>query len=168
MSSAGAPGPPPPSGAGGCRRRTATGKHTRAGRPSRGRARGGGGRGVVDGGGGAGRLDHLDVEAAALLQPLRLEEAAGGGQLDEAELQLLADAVDRLGERRARRDVMRVGVDFHRFQVPLAGAGERIELDDRFDLVAEEGYAPGAVLEMGREEVDGVAADAEGAAAEIH
>ena len=122
---------------------------------------------VLDAGAGAGRLDHLEVEAAALLQPLRLEQAAGGGQLVEPELQLLADALHRLGERRPRRDIVRVGVDLDRLQLGLACAGQRIELDDRLDLVAEQRDAPGAVLEMGREELDGVAAHAEGAAAEV-
>ena len=63
---------------------------------------------------------------------------------------------------------MRVGVDLDGLQLARARPGERIELDDRFDLVAEERDAPGAVFEMRREELDRVAADAEGAAAEIH
>ena len=45
-------------------------------------------------------------------------------------------------------------------------AGERIELGDRLDLVAEEGDAPGGVFVVGGEELHGVAADAEGAADE--
>ena len=45
-------------------------------------------------------------------------------------------------------------------------AGQRIELDDRFDLVAEQLDAPGLVLVVGREQVDRVAAHAEGAALE--
>ena len=45
---------------------------------------------VLDAGAGAGRLQHLEVEAGALLQPLRLQQAAGLLELGEAELQLLA------------------------------------------------------------------------------
>ena len=33
---------------------------------------------VLDAGAGAGRLHHLEVEQRALLEPLRLEQAAGG------------------------------------------------------------------------------------------
>ena len=47
----------------------------------------------------------------ALLEPLRLEELALGDELVEALAQLLADALDRLLQRRARRHVVRVGVD---------------------------------------------------------
>ena len=46
-------------------------------------------------------------------------------------------------------------------------AGQRVELDDALDLVAEQRDAPGAVLQMGREQLDRVAAHAEGAAAEV-
>ena len=122
---------------------------------------------ILDAGARAGRLDHLDVEAGALLQALCLEETAGSGELIEAELELLADALHRLGQRRPRRDVVRVGVDLHRLELAVGGAGQRVELDDRLDLVAEEIDAPGAVLKVGREQVDGVAADAERAAAEV-
>ena len=51
---------------------------------------------VLDAGAGAGGLQHLEVEAGALLQPLGFEQAAGLFQLGEAELQLLLDRLDRL------------------------------------------------------------------------
>jgi hypothetical protein len=40
---------------------------------------------VLDAGAGAGGFEHLDIVAGALLQPLRLEQAAGLFQLGEAE-----------------------------------------------------------------------------------
>ena len=70
-------------------------------------------------------------------------------------------------ERRPRRDVVRVGVDLHELQLVGLVAGERIELVDRFDLVAEQVDAPGAVFVVRREDVDDVAAHPEGAAREI-
>ena len=73
----------------------------------------------------------------------------------------------RLQQRRPRRHVVRVGVDFDEFQLVGLLAGERIELVDRFHLVAEQRHAPGAVLVVRRENLDGVAAHPERAAIEI-
>ena len=64
------------------------------------------------------------------------------------------------------RDVVAVGEDADEEEVGRFLAGERIELGDGFDLVAEQRDAPGGVLVVGGEELDGVAADAEGAADE--
>jgi hypothetical protein len=116
---------------------------------------------ILDAGAGAGRLHHFEIENRALLEPLRLQQAAGGVELFEPLAQLGLDRGDRLQQRRARRDVMRVGVDFDEFQFVGVAAGERVELDDGFDLVAEQVDAPGAVLVMRGEDVDGVAAHAE-------
>ncbi len=65
------------------------------------------------------------------------------------------------------RHIVRVGVDLHLLEVAALVAGERIELGDRLDLVAEQVDPPGAVFEMRREQVDRIAAHAEGAAAEV-
>ena len=88
-------------------------------------------------------------------------------ELVEARLQLLLDRLDRLQQRRARRHIMRIGVDLDEFEVLRLLAGQRIEFGDRLDLVAEEADAPGAVLVMGGKDVDRVAAHAEDAAREI-
>ena len=45
--------------------------------------------------------------------------------------------------------------------------GQRVELGDGLHLVAEQRDAPGAVFQVGREQLDGVAAHAEGAADEV-
>jgi hypothetical protein len=63
---------------------------------------------------------------------------------------------------------VRVGVDLDAFQVAGLLPGQRVELGDGLDLVAEQRDAPGAVLQVGREDVDRVAAHAEGAALEVH
>ena len=67
----------------------------------------------------------------ALLEPLRFEQAAGGVELVEPPLQLVLDAGDRLDQRRARRHVVRVGVDLDEFQLVGLLPGERIEFVDR-------------------------------------
>ena len=62
---------------------------------------------------------------------------------------------------------MAVGVDLDEFELLRLLAGQRIELDDLLDLVAEEADAPGAVFVVGGEQFDRVAAHAEHAAREI-
>ena len=122
---------------------------------------------VLDAGAGAGRLQHFEIEDRALLEPLRFEKPPLLVQLVQPLLQLLLDRLGRLQERRARRHIVRVGVDLDEFQVLRLGAGQRIEFADRLDLVAEEADPPGAVLVVGREELDRVAAHPEQAAREI-
>src|ERR1700716_445031 len=63
---------------------------------------------------------------------------------------------------------MRIGVDFDEGEFLRRFAGERVELCDGLDLVPKKPDAPGAVLVMGREELDRVAADAKRAAGKIH
>ena len=121
---------------------------------------------VLDAGAGARRFHHLDVEDRALFQPLGLEQPPGAVELVEPLLQVGLDLLDRLLHRRPGRHVMAVGVDDDVRQRRRLLAGQRIELDNRVDLVAEQFDAPGLVLVVGREEVDGVAAHAEGAALE--
>ena len=122
---------------------------------------------ILDAGAGAGRLHHLQIEGGALLQPLRLKQAPRAGQFVEALAQFELDALHGLDQRWPRRHIVRVGVDLHEFQLVGLVAGERIELVDRFHLVAEQVHAPGAVLVVRREDVDGIAAHAERAAREI-
>src|SRR5262249_1248565 len=64
----------------------------------------------------AGRLDHLEVVIGALLKSLRLKQLALGEEFVEADLEVALDLLDRLQERRARRDIMAVGVDLDRLQ----------------------------------------------------
>ena len=122
---------------------------------------------VLDAGAAAGRLHHFEVVKRALLQPLRFQQPAGGVELVEALAQLELDAGHRLQQRRPRRHIVRIGVDFDEFQLVGLLPGERIEFVDRFHLVAEQRHPPGAVLVMRRENLDGVAAHPERAAKEI-
>ena len=122
---------------------------------------------VLDAGAAAGRLHHFEIVEGALLEPLRFEQAAGGVELVEPLAQLELDAGHRLQQRRPRRHVVRVGVDFDEFQLVGLLPGERIEFVDRFHLVAEQRHAPGAVLVVRGKNLDGVAAHAERAAIKI-
>ena len=116
---------------------------------------------VFDAGTSAGRFHHFQVEDGALLEPLRLQQAAGGGKLIETLPQLVLDAGDGLDQRGARRDIVRIGVDLHEFQLVGLLTGKRVHLLDLLDLVAEQMNAPGAVFVVRREDVDRVAAHAE-------
>ncbi len=122
---------------------------------------------VLDPGAAAGRLDHLQIVGRALLEPLRLEQFPFRVELVEADLEVALDLLDRLQQGRPRRHVMAVGVDLDRVQRRGLLAGQRVDLMDRLDLVAEQRDAPGAVFVMRREQFDRVAAHPERAAEEI-
>ncbi len=122
---------------------------------------------VLDAGAGAGRLQHFQIEQGALLEPLRLEQASLRMELVQTQFELELHPLDRLQKRRARRHIMRIGVDLDELEVLRLLPRKRIELDDRLDLVAEHPDAPGAVLVVGREHFDRVAAHAEQPTREI-
>ena len=121
---------------------------------------------VLDAGAGAGGFHHFEIEQGALLEALGFEEAAGAVELLQAGGELLADFLDGGRERGARRDVVGIGEDADGEEVGGFLAGERIELGDLLDLVAEQRDAPGGILIVGGEQLDGVAAHAKGAADE--
>ncbi len=112
-------------------------------------------------------LQHLQVEGGALLHPLGLEQLAVGDQLVDPRLELGLDAGDRLLQGRPRGDVVAVGIDGDRVEGGDLLAGERIDLPDRLDLVAEHRQPPCPVLHVRREHLDHVAVDPEGAAEQV-
>ena len=114
----------------------------------------------------AGRGDHLEVEIGALLEPLRLEQPPFGLQFLQPLGKLVADRLHRLLERRAGRHIVRVGIDLDAVEARDLLAGQRIELGDLLDLVAEEADPPGGVLIVRREDFEVVAAHPEIAARE--
>lgn len=57
---------------------------------------------VFDTGAGAGRLQHFDVVARALFQPLGFQQASRLFQLGEADPQLFLDRLDSTVQRRPR------------------------------------------------------------------
>ena len=85
----------------------------------------------------------------------------------EADFQLLLDALDGLVQRRARGDVMGVGIDLDLPEAVSLLPRQGVELVDGLDLVAEQRDAPGAVLHVGGEQLHCVAAHAKGTPGEV-
>ena len=120
---------------------------------------------VLDPRGEAELLQHLDVVGGALAQPVRLELLALRLQLGGARVQFRADLLDRPLQRlvaghvvggRPDRDVVDRVEDL---------AGQRVEVLDPLDLVAEEGDPVGR-LGVGGHDLQHLAAHPEAAAAE--
>jgi hypothetical protein len=108
--------------------------------------------------------EHLQVEAGALLQALRLHQLA---RLDEeVQASLSSSLIDSTAETDllARRHVVARRVDREARHLLPDAAGERIEQLQRLDLVVEQLDADRQLRVFGRKDVDGVAAHAEGAA----
>ena len=111
-------------------------------------------------------LDHLEVEAGALVDALGLDEAAFFFELRFPLAELGEDGVDGGGFALGLDDVVGLGVDGEARVLLADGAEERVDLREGVDLVAEELDAVG-VFVVGGVDLDDVAADAEGAAAEV-
>ena len=103
---------------------------------------------------------HLEVERRPLAEPLGLEHHALGLELADALLHLRLDVDDRGLQLVGRRDVVRGRVDVELVALGEHLAGERVELGDALDLVAEELDADDEVV-VGRLELERVAAHAE-------
>ena len=71
-------------------------------------------------------------------------------QLRQMFLEFILDARDGLGQRRARGDIVAIGVDRNTFHLCGDFAGQRIKFADRLNLIAEKRNAPGAVFQMAR------------------
>ena len=110
---------------------------------------------------------HLDVVAGAHAQPLGLEHLALALELGEALLQLGLDGLDGLLHALGPRDVVGRREDADVVDLPDHVAGERVEVVERLDLVAEELDADRELL-VRRDDLHGVAADPERAAGEGH
>jgi hypothetical protein len=111
-------------------------------------------------------LDHLQVEASALMDTLRLDQPPLRLQLLLPHGEFVQDGGD--GGLLALRlnHVMRLGINRQTGIFLPHGAEERIDLREGFDLVAEELDAIGHFI-VGGIDLDHVAAYAEGPAAEI-
>ena len=111
-------------------------------------------------------LEHLEVVGRALREALGLEQLVGRLELGHAGLELLRDGLERVGHLGPLGHVVGGGPDGDGVELAHELARHGVDLGDELDLVAEEGDAQG-VLGVGREDVDGVAAHAEGAAREV-
>jgi hypothetical protein len=107
---------------------------------------------------------HLHVVLRALTEAMRFEQLALGLELGTARVQLAADLLDRRLDRALAHVVVRGRPDGHVLEVVLDElAGERIEVLEALDLVAEQCGAVGG-LGVGGEDLERFAAHAEGAA----
>ena len=113
-------------------------------------------------------LEHLEVERGPFVEALGLQKLALGVELGEARLELDLDVADGLADGGAGGDVVGIGVDGDGVERRRLLAGQRVELDDPLDGVAEQAEPPRPVLVMGREDLDGIAAHPEIAAPQNH
>src|SRR4029077_19674355 len=81
---------------------------------------------------------HLEIEVGALSEALRFEQPAGVFKLLQAIDELELDVLDRLEQLFARRDEVSGRVDVYLVALGEHLAGERVELRDPLDVVAEE------------------------------
>ena len=105
-------------------------------------------------------LQHLDVVLGALADAVRLEHPPLRLERRDLRLQLVADLVDRTVNRRLRRDVLRRRPDGEVVELRQHLAGERVEVGDLLDLVAEH-RDPVRGLDVRRLHLDDVAAHPE-------
>ena len=117
---------------------------------------------VLDAGAGAHLEQHLDVEAGARLQSLRLEQLAGALQLVQALGELDPDRLHGALDRGALGDEVLRRVDGALVEHGDGVAGERIDAADALHRVAPQLDAV-RLLHVGRVDLDGVAAHPEGA-----
>ena len=95
----------------------------------------------------------------------RLQQLALGLQLGAARVELAPDLLDRLLDGALAHVVVRCGPDADVLHVAVDElAGQRVELLQRLDLVAEERRAVGGALAVGREDLQRLAPDPERAA----
>src|SRR3954451_10709492 len=100
------------------------------------------------------------------MDPLRLEQATFLLEIAAALDELGLDGLDRRLGPLARRDEVRFRIDRDLVVLAQRLAGQRIEGGERINLVAEQLDAQ-PLLFVRRDHLDDVAADAEGAAAEL-
>ena len=112
-------------------------------------------------------VEHLEIEAGALLEALRLDQLAGSDKLRQPVAQFDLDALDRVEHGLARRHVVRRRVDREARDLLAHAAGQRVEQLQALDFVVEQLDPHRQFSVLGREDVDRVAAHAEGAAREL-
>ena len=97
------------------------------------------------------RDEHLEVEVAALLEPLRLEQTHITAQLVQTIAQLLADRLDRAVSRVRRHDIVTSRVDRHAIHFANGLSAQPVYLGDTLDLVPKELHADRVELFRRRE-----------------
>jgi len=115
---------------------------------------------VLDAGAGAGLTEHLEVEVRPLEEALRLEEPPAIVQLLHPDSELGLDVRDRLEQLLPGRHEVARGIDVDPVALGEDLAGERIELGDPLDGVAEE-LDPDGKIFVGRMDLQRVTTDPE-------
>ena len=113
-------------------------------------------------------LHHFQVEAGALLQPLRLDQFAVAHKLGHPLTQLGLDGLDGGHHPVARRHVVAFRVDGEARHFLPHPAGQRVQQAQRFDLVIEQLHPQRQLAVLGRKDVDRVAAHPKRAARKVH
>ncbi len=111
--------------------------------------------------------EHLEVEAGALLDALRLDQAPGLLEEIDALAQLRLDRLDSAKRSFARRYVVARRVDGEPRHRVLNPAGQRVENLELFNRILVQGNSNCMLRVFRGEDVDHVAAHAERAAPEI-
>ncbi len=111
--------------------------------------------------------EHLEVEAGALLDTLRLDQAPGLLEEVDALAQLRLDRLDSAKRSFARRYVVARRVDGEPRHGVLNPAGQRVENLELFNRILVQGNSNCMLRVFRGEDVDHVAAHAERAAPEI-
>ncbi len=122
---------------------------------------------VLDTRAGADLEQHVDVEVGPGFEPLRLEQLASRPELGEPRREFLSDEPDRPLHHRPLGDILGGGPDGTLLQLGDRLAGDRMDLRDPLDRVAPQ-LDPDSLLLVGREDLDRIAADPEGAGIEGH
>ena len=110
---------------------------------------------------------HFQVKARALFQPLFFDQLVFLAEELETLAQFVLDGLDGAQHGGAGRHIVRTRVHGEAGDFLPHAARQRVEQLDRFDLVVEHFQAHGQFRMLGGEDVDGIAAHAEGAAAEV-
>ena len=110
---------------------------------------------------------HLQVEAGALFQPLRLDQLVLLVEVFQPVLQLDLDRLDRVEHALAGAGIVRARIDGVTLHLADRLAGERIEQRHLLHFAIEQLDAQRLGLRLGRKHVDDLAAHAIGAAAQL-
>src|SRR5690606_510874 len=122
---------------------------------------------ILDALAGADFAHQLQVVLRALLDALRLKQLAPAFEGLHLRRNLGFDLLQGFIHARLRRDVVRGGIDRDLVQLPQHLAGQRIDLPDRFQLIAEELNADDLVFFIDGKDVQHVAAHTVRAALQV-
>ena len=122
---------------------------------------------ILDPGAYAGCFDHLDIELRSLFDPLRFQQLVLLGEFGQPAFQLFLDLLAGLLQCRAWCHIMRIGKNGDAVQRLGFLAGQRVDLENRLDLVAKQRDPPGPVLKVCRKQLDRIPAHPKGTANKI-